>query len=38
MMILVLTISGLERIKTSIKTEKNDQENMLTSCSRDFIL
>jgi hypothetical protein len=35
---LVLTISGLERIKTSIKTEKNDQENMLTSCSRDFIL
>jgi hypothetical protein len=26
-----------ERIKTSIKTEKNDQENMLTS-SRDFIL
>jgi hypothetical protein len=23
---------------TSIKTEKNDQENMLTSCSRDFIL
>jgi hypothetical protein len=37
MMILVLTISGLERIKTSIKTEKNDQENMLTS-SRDFII